>query len=337
MTSPKFSSFEINDLVDSYGVGDTVRISVKYDGKAFDCKFPKILVTNATNSSQIMVDTGGEQNNIECPDYYFVEFFAGIEGFEPITHAQSYLATVSLGGNTLQKKFNVHPDPSRRFYTDIQINDLKNTYTAGIPIDFTVTVKGFGVFDAGPMPEVFVEDSKRNLIWSYQNHIVLCCPVELEELNKELQISRFGGPLIIEKPDTYTVRVTYDHKIIEKRFTVIDPNSKNNDDSQYLLDILDLKENYNVGEEIWFTIHEKGFDVRCFAFFVEIHNSTSNKIWEDATISECPPGLGKSNFENKILFSGIKIDKSGKYLLTVESREKKITRTFSVLDGNLIR
>lgn len=216
----KSASFEINDLMDSYKIGDTVKISVKYDGKIFDCRFPKILVTNATNSSQIIVETGGEQYNAECPDRYSVEFFAGIEKLEPISHAQSYLVTVSLGGNALQKKFNVQPDPNRRFYTDLQINDLNDTYASSTPIDFTVNVKGFGVFDAGPMPEVFVEDSDGNSIWSYQNHIVLCCPAELGELNKELQISRFGEPLVIEHPGIYTVHVTYDNKIIEKKFTV---------------------------------------------------------------------------------------------------------------------
>ncbi len=47
---------------------------------------------------------GGEQDSAACPDHYSVEFFAGLNGFEPITHAQSYLAAVSLGENTIQKR-----------------------------------------------------------------------------------------------------------------------------------------------------------------------------------------------------------------------------------------
>lgn len=122
--------------------------------------------------------------------------------------------------------------------------------------------------------------------------------------------------------------IVYDHQ------TQNTDSINKNESIPYVLDILDLKENYNVGEEIWFSAYEKGFAVRCFAFFAEIHNSTSNKIWEDATISECAPGIGKSHFENNYVFSGIKIDKPGKYLLTVESREKKITREFSVSNYN---
>lgn len=338
----EYNGFEIVDLKDSYMQGDLVTISVKYDGKKFDCHAPKIEVTNKTNSSQVFAsDNQGRSKNGECPNSWWLSFYSGftyVNGqFIPIEHSQSYIASVTLGGETIQKEFIVYPDPNHRFYTDIQISDLRNTYQSGIPIDFTVTVKGFGIFDVGPMPEVFVEDSNSNLIWSYQNHIVLCCPAELTELNKELQISRFEEPLIIEKPGTYTVHVTYDNKTSVKRFTVIDSDSKNRDDSLYVLEILDLQGNYMPNKEIQFFVHEKGFDVRCFSVYAEIYDSSGNKIWENGQVSTCPPGLGKSSFDNKIPLPEIKIGKSGEYQLVVESRGHEIVRSFSVLDPNQVR
>ena len=98
----------------------------------------------------------------------------------------------------------------------------------------------------------------------------------------------------------------------------------------YLLEILGLKENYDVDEIISFTVHEKGFDIRCFSVYAEIYDSIGNKIWEEPQVEECPPGLGKSGFDHQIPFSGTKIDKAGEYQLVVQSRGKEITRTFSV-------
>lgn len=98
----------------------------------------------------------------------------------------------------------------------------------------------------------------------------------------------------------------------------------------YLLEILDLEENYELDEIISFTVHEKGFDLRCFSVYAEIYDSIGNKIWEEPQVEECPPGLGKSSFDHKIPFSGTKIDKAGKYQLVVQSGGKEITRVFSV-------
>lgn len=106
---------------------------------------------------------------------------------------------------------------------------------------------------------------------------------------------------------------------------------------QYILEILNLQANYLQNGEILFFVHEKGFDIRCFSVYAEIYNSSGNKIWEQPAVEECPPGLGKSDFDHKIPFSGIKIDKAGEYRLVIQSRGYEITRTFSVLDQNLVR
>ena len=337
----KVSGFEIVDLKDSYTQGDLTTISVKYDGKKFDCYAPKIEITNKTNPNQIIVsDDQGHIKSETCPDSWKLSFYSGFTYTDgqlvPIEHVQSYIASVTLGGKTAHREFTVHPDPNHRFYTEILVNDLKDTYRIGIPIDFTVAVKGFGLFDVGPMPEVVIEDSNNNTIWSYQNHIVLCCPSEVTEMNKELQISRFGEPLIIEKSGTYTVRVTYDHKTLVKKFTVTDLNSKN-DDGSHTLEVVDLQGNYVPGEGIQFYVHEKGFGIRCFSAYAEIYDSSGNKIWEQPEVEECPPNIGKSDFEQKIQFPEIKIEKSGEYQLIIHSRGDEIVRSFSILDPNLVR
>jgi hypothetical protein len=105
----------------------------------------------------------------------------------------------------------------------------------------------------------------------------------------------------------------------------------------YLLEILNLQGNYIQNEEIQFVVHEKGFDIRCFSIFAEIFDSSGNKVWEQPQVVECPPGLGKSNFDNMIPLSGLKIDDVGEYRLVVQTRGYEITRTFSVIDQNLVR
>ena len=106
---------------------------------------------------------------------------------------------------------------------------------------------------------------------------------------------------------------------------------------QYLLEILNLQGNYVSNKEIRFDVHEKGFDIRCFSVYAEIYDSSGNKNWEQPKVMECAPGLIKSNFDNVIPFSGIKIDKAGEYRLVVQSRGYEIARTFSIIDQNLVR
>jgi hypothetical protein len=106
---------------------------------------------------------------------------------------------------------------------------------------------------------------------------------------------------------------------------------------QYLLEISELQGNYIQNEEIRFDVHEKGFDIRCFSIYAEIYDSSGNKMLEQSKVMECVPGLGKSNFDNVIPFSGIRIDKASEYRLVVQSRGYEITRMFSVIDQNLVR
>lgn len=104
------------------------------------------------------------------------------------------------------------------------------------------------------------------------------------------------------------------------------------DENKYFIEILDLQQNYTVNEPISFIVHEKGFDVRCFSVYAKILDSFGNKIWERSQAMECPPGLGKSNFDNLVPFEA-RINKSGSYDLFVESRGWELKRQFSVSDA----
>ncbi|HET8719566.1 MAG TPA: hypothetical protein VFM64_01050, partial [Candidatus Nitrosotenuis sp.] len=100
--------------------------------------------------------------------------------------------------------------------------------------------------------------------------------------------------------------------------------------SNYLLEILNLKENYAVNEGISFSVHEKVYDTSCFSIYAGIFNSSGNKIWEESQMVDCLPEHGKYNFDTTIPFSGIKIDRAGDYKLVIQSRMPEITRTFSI-------
>lgn len=106
--------------------------------------------------------------------------------------------------------------------------------------------------------------------------------------------------------------------------------NQNYGNKTHILEILEMKENYNVNDMISFLVHEKGFDIRCFSVYAKIYDSSGNKIWEKSQIEECAPGLTKSSFDYEIPFSGIKIDIPGKYQLVVQSREKETMRIFSM-------
>lgn len=221
--------FEITDLKSTYKLGDLATVSVKYDGKKFDCYTPQIIVTNKTDPNQVLASTKAEQiKNGECPNSWYVSFYPGFTYLNgqsvPTDHPQQYVATVTLGGQTLQKEFTVTPNPEQNFYTDIQVNDLDRKYLIGEVLNFTISVRAHGVLDAGEEPHVQIQDARDSTIWSSANGISLCCPVELAEISRDIPLSRLGEPLIINTAGTYTVQVTYQGKTIQEKFEVYLPN-----------------------------------------------------------------------------------------------------------------
>lgn len=221
--------FEITELKDKYKQGDMVTISVNYDGKKFDCHTPKILVTNKTNTNQIFAENNNEQiKNEECPNVWELSFYPGFDRkpFSQIESPQSYIATVSLGDKTLQKEFTVYPDPNRKFYTDIQINNLDRKYDIGNILNFTISVRGYGVLDAGQQPQVQIQDKYGSTIWNSREGIVLCCPVELTEISRDIPLSTLGEPVKIDLAGTYTIIASYNGKTTQKSFEVILPEKE---------------------------------------------------------------------------------------------------------------
>jgi hypothetical protein len=221
--------FEITDLKSTYKLGDLATVSVKYDGKKFDCYTPQIIVTNKTDPNQVLASTKAEQiKNGECPNSWYISFYPGFTYLNgqsvPTDHPQRYIATVTLGGQTIQKEFTVAPNPEQKFYTSIQINNLDKKYHTGDLLNFTISIRAHGVLDAGEEPQVQIQDVHGSTIWSSANGIVLCCPVELVEISRDIPLSRLGEPLIISTAGTYTVQATYQGKTIQEKFEVYLPN-----------------------------------------------------------------------------------------------------------------
>ncbi|MGI0102325.1 MAG: hypothetical protein ACREA7_06995 [Nitrosotalea sp.] len=209
----------LEGLGNSYKAGDMVQPTLKFNDKDSGCNDPKIMVLNATNRSQIFLDSHA---HYETCHNYSVGFYAGVNGDSIINSTQSYILAGSVGDKSIEKEFVVKPDHQHpRFYTVLQIGNLDKTYAKGQPIDFTVSVNGYGVFNAGLRPTVAIENSNGEKIWSVDpNKLLQCCPAELFELNRTLAAVEIGGPPTINKAGTYKMIASYENTKTEKEFTV---------------------------------------------------------------------------------------------------------------------
>lgn len=181
-----------------------------------------------------------------------------------------------------------------------------------------------------------------------QKQFVADCKNNEESISQEYEF-----PVVINGTDFlesgwYVVRASYFagrdvYDDVEQKFMVTKTPTLNAtkpsriDTNQYLLEVLDLQSNYIQDREIQFIVHEKGFDVTCPSVFVEIYNSSTNRMWSMPVMYGCPHGSFESEFDIKVPFSGIKIDKVGEYQLMVHSDGYEIRRAFSVIDQNHVR
>lgn len=220
----------------------------------------------------------------------------------------------------------------------IEFSGLKPMYVLGQPIKFSILAHKFS---GCSQVHLMIFDKFKTQPPIYEKYFYSPCTKDSKIKPDEYSFSADINSLNSTQTDTYIVVAEYyqdraSYGDIEQRFhTGKIPQRIKTD--QYLLEISNLQGNYVQNEEISFDVHEKGFDVRCFSVYAEIYDSLENRIWDQSSVVECPPDLGKSNFDNMIPFSGITIDRPGKYTLVIQSRGYEISRTFSILDANLVR
>ncbi|MDE1831329.1 MAG: hypothetical protein KGI02_03040 [Thaumarchaeota archaeon] len=110
-----------------------------------------------------------------------------------------------------------------KIHSDILLVGFNDTYETGQPIDFQIRVNGFDYFDAAETPEFKVKGADGRIVWSQSdiNGLRLCCPQELVNYDKMFNMTRLGGPIIIDKAGLYDLVVSYNHQQITKQFSVI--------------------------------------------------------------------------------------------------------------------
>jgi len=157
-----------------------------------------------------------------------------------------YRMAVGLGNNTDHKAITVlstHKDPQvgyaiydktvrllvnwPKVHSLLLITGLNNIYKAGQPIDFQIEAKGFDIFNAGDTPDVQIIKQDGTISWENPKFDVNCCPAELFNYDRKFNLTALGGPVTIDKPDSYKLIVSYNRQELEKQFTIIlDENTK---------------------------------------------------------------------------------------------------------------
>lgn len=212
----------IEGVNDTYKIGDIINATVFYNKQQSPCNYPKMELRNATNQSQVIWgNPGGTFLDTDCRDNWQTEFYAGMNGNSVINHTQSYVIYAALGNKQVEKEFTVYPDPSRKYYTDIQVSDPNPIPQAGVPFGFKITITGHGIFDAGQSPYVLITDNVNSTVWHSRTDMVLCCPSEMSYYNFTIDTSTRWNPIILNKSGTYQIQVSYNDKTVEKKFTVL--------------------------------------------------------------------------------------------------------------------
>lgn len=218
----------IEGVNDTYKVGDIINATVFYGKQQPPCISPSIVLKNATNQSQTIWEIPGySYNDTACRDNFWTEFYAGIKMASVINSTQSYVIYTSLGNQHAAKEFTVYTDPNRKYYTEIQVAGPNQTLV-GVPIEFKITIRGHGIFDAGQSPDVSVINGNGTVVWHSTNGLVLCCPAEMSYYNFTLDTSTRWSPIILNESGSYSVKISYNDKTVEKKFTVLHSNSSSN-------------------------------------------------------------------------------------------------------------
>ncbi|MHB8602693.1 MAG: hypothetical protein ACYC6W_01535 [Nitrosotalea sp.] len=152
-----------------------------------------------------------------------------------------YRMAINLGDNQDRKAITVlskHKDPQAgyaiygntvrllvnwpKIHSDISLVGFNDTYKTGQPIDFQIRVNGFNYLDGAETPEFQVKGPSGNIVWSPSNTngLRLCCVPELVNYDRMFNLTRLGGPIIIDKAGLYNLVVSYDRQQITKQFSV---------------------------------------------------------------------------------------------------------------------
>lgn len=110
-----------------------------------------------------------------------------------------------------------------KIHSNLSVIDLNDTYRIGQPIDFQIKANGFDYFNAGGTPDINITKSDGTIIWQNPHYLVGCCPAELTDYDSTFNFAKLGGPIILNETGFYKVIAYYNHKTIEKDFTILDP------------------------------------------------------------------------------------------------------------------
>ncbi len=212
-------------IAKTYAVGQTINFSVLIQGFGkYPCLPPKVTIYNDNDKEQPILSYIAQ--DVTCPDpseHYLLYFPAQNRTFSTeIDQTGNYTLDVSIGKDSYQKQFSVNPiEQNSKFYTLLQIDDLNQTYHTNEPVDFTIWMRGYGVFLAGLRPTVAIENSTGQQVWSVDpNRLLTGYPTGLSELNWNVTAVEIGGPQVIDKTGLYKLVAVYGKAIAEKDFSV---------------------------------------------------------------------------------------------------------------------
>jgi len=116
-------------------------------------------------------------------------------------------------------------------YMTLTIDGLKQTYSMGEDINFTLTAKGYGKYCA-EAPSIEIFDSEGNLVWHYVTVNLMGCgdpDISPQEVNDKWNVKERVSLLpsdsdiqvpTINKPGEYGLRASYYGEIIDREFSV---------------------------------------------------------------------------------------------------------------------
>ncbi|MGI0061228.1 MAG: cupredoxin domain-containing protein [Nitrosotalea sp.] len=98
---------------------------------------------------------------------------------------------------------------------NIAISGLESSYTVGQPINFGISISGYGHCDS---PSVLVIH-EGNIVWKGKSSQV-SCPYPMQTISDRYIPTDFNGPFSLNQTGTYTIHVDYASNMTEKQFNV---------------------------------------------------------------------------------------------------------------------
>lgn len=104
------------------------------------------------------------------------------------------------------------PILQREFHADLSIEGLKDRYSAGERIDFTIRAAGYGAICGYPDFKVIDLDRNGETIFAPERGIILLvCDLDLHNFDRAWKLSELGmdGPIIIDKIGHYKIIASF--------------------------------------------------------------------------------------------------------------------------------